>query len=132
MLKRYFLYLLRWQASTPILAAFVWLLTDHIGAMATTILANLVGGLIFFWIDKMIFKQKDFIAIGELWEIKPREVCVDCGLTKRGYRLIKSKELNYDRSEDKNPKFRCRKCSAKKYGNIKADRANYESPDIGH
>lgn len=117
MLKRYTLYLLRWQASTPILAAFVWLLTEHIGAMATTVLANLVGGLIFFWIDMMIFKKKDFISVGELWEIKPKEQCVDCGQERRGYRLVKSRDLNYDRSEDKHPQFRCRRCSAKKYWN---------------
>jgi len=115
MVKRYLLYLLRWQASTPILAVFIWLLTKHIGAMATTILANLVGGLIFFWIDMLIFRKKDFISLGELWEVKPSEICADCGRVRRGYRLVKSSELRYDRSDDKNPQFRCQRCSTRKY-----------------
>ena len=49
------LYLLRWQLSTPILAIVMargaHKSVDWKGAM----LANLVGGLIFFWVDRVIF-----------------------------------------------------------------------------
>ena len=56
-LKRYGLYLLRWQLSTPILAiCLIWL--GGLGEIPATIIANLVGGLIFFWVDKWIFKEK--------------------------------------------------------------------------
>ena len=55
MLKQYLLYLLRWQLSTPILAICLKLLHPHFGDVTVTIIANLVGGLIFFWVDKWIF-----------------------------------------------------------------------------
>ena len=51
------MYLIRWQLSTPILAAcLAWL--GGLGAVWATIIANLIGGLIFFWVDKFIFKEK--------------------------------------------------------------------------
>ena len=56
MIKKYLLYLLRWQLSTPILALILYLL--HTNELIETIIANLIGGLIFFWIDKLIFKGK--------------------------------------------------------------------------
>lgn len=54
MSKKYLLYLLRWEASSPILAIILYLL--HTNELIETIIANLIGGLIFFWIDKLIFK----------------------------------------------------------------------------
>lgn len=54
--KQYALYLLRWQLSTPILAVcLVWL--GGLGELPATIIANLIGGLIFFWVDKLIFRS---------------------------------------------------------------------------
>lgn len=50
MIKKYLLYLLRWQASTPILAVCMHLLSG-LGGIWAVIIANLIGGLIFFWID---------------------------------------------------------------------------------
>jgi hypothetical protein len=55
-IKKYALYLLRWQLSTPILAVCLIWLAD-IGELPATIIANLIGGLIFFWVDKWIFKK---------------------------------------------------------------------------
>ena len=106
--KRYALYLCRWQLSTPILAVvLIWLsaLNDWI---ATTI-ANLIGGLIFFWVDRFIFKSK---LLSAQWEIKNNIECSDCGKIARGYRIVKT--ANYDKSEDKEPKFRCEECSQRK------------------
>ena len=48
MIRKYALYLLRWQLSTPILAVCVYYLTRSLGVMWATIAANLIGGLIFF------------------------------------------------------------------------------------
>lgn len=56
MIKRYGLYLLRWQLSTPILALVLWWL-GGLGTVAATIIANLIGGAVFFWVDKWIFKE---------------------------------------------------------------------------
>lgn len=49
------LYILRWQLSTPVLALFVWLLQDY-GSVVSSIVANFVGSLIFYCVDKRIFK----------------------------------------------------------------------------
>lgn len=56
-MKRFLLYLLRWQLSSPILAlCLLWL--DPIGTVWATIIANLIGGCIFYFVDKLIFKEK--------------------------------------------------------------------------
>ena len=52
---RYVLYLLRWQLSTPILAVVVGALAVY-GEWVAAAAANLVGGLVFFWVDRLIFK----------------------------------------------------------------------------
>ena len=57
MVKKYLLYLLRWQLSTPILALCVCYFAG-LGEIWATVIANLIGGLIFFWVDRFIFKDK--------------------------------------------------------------------------
>ena len=107
-IRRYVLYLARWQLSTPILAfVLIWLSTTD--RWTATIIANLIGGLIFFWVDRYIFTTDDLAA---RWEIKEKIRCTDCNRISRGYRLVKSE--NYDRTDDKIPKFRCEGCSKKK------------------
>ena len=113
MLRKYFLYLIRWQLSTPILTLCMYYLAFNI--TTKTILANLIGGLFFFWVDRYIFKSTIFSA---LWEIKEEIVCVDCGNIAKGYRLVKTQ--NYDRLADKHPEFRCEACSKKKLDQLKA------------
>lgn len=49
------LYLLRWQLSTPILWGVLYLLGSSIWA---TVAANLIGGCVFFWVDRWIFKRR--------------------------------------------------------------------------
>ena len=56
MVKKYLMYLLRWQLSTPILA--ICLSFFNFGNFWNTVLANLIGGLIFFWVDRLIFGDK--------------------------------------------------------------------------
>jgi len=118
--KRYFLYLVRWQLSTPILAPVVAYFKhspsvfgtpeDWIGSSA----ANLIGGLIFFWVDKFIFTSK---TLQSQWEIRENTSCVDCNKICRGYRLAKTG--NYDRLNVKAPQFRCEDCSQKKLDELK-------------
>ena len=110
--KKYFLYLVRWQLSTPILAIVLKLLS-HMNTLWATIIANLIGGLIFFWIDKIIFKKKSDVP---LWEIEENVKCADCKKTGKGYRIVSWGK--YDRSEDKHPEFRCKECSIKKMNTI--------------
>ena len=103
--KRYFIYLVRWQLSTPVIAVvLIWLTT--LNKWIATAIANLIGGLIFFWVDRFIFTSQ---SLASQWEVRDNISCVDCKSIKRGYRLVKTK--NYNRLNDKNPEFRCEKCS---------------------
>ena len=60
-MKRLLAYLLRWQLSTPILAVVITLTTPSCGNLVSTIIANLIGGLIFFKIDQLIFNKNNGI-----------------------------------------------------------------------
>jgi len=111
--KRYGLYLLRWQASTPILAG-VGILLVNMGQLVAAVVANLIGGLIFFWVDQFIFTSQSLAA---QWEVRDNISCVDCGRIARGYRLVRSGD--YDRTHDHEPEFRCEECSKKKAEELK-------------
>lgn len=111
--KRYGLYLLRWQASTPILAG-VGILLASMGQLIAAIVANLIGGLIFFWVDQFIFTSQSLLA---QWEVRDNITCVDCGNIARGYRLVRSGD--YDRTHDPEPEFRCKACSQRKTEELK-------------
>ncbi|HEX3030097.1 MAG TPA: hypothetical protein VHT34_12535 [Clostridia bacterium] len=57
-MKRFLIYLVRWQLSTPVL----WLIITYFNVdnfFIKTVVANFIGGLIFFWIDAYIFGSKE-------------------------------------------------------------------------
>lgn len=114
-IKRYGLYLLRWQLSTPILAPVVAYFKNSPSVFGAkedwvgSIVANLIGGLIFFWVDMFIFTSQ---RLNVEWEVKDIVTCVDCGKEARGYRIIKAK--GYDKTKVAPPEFRCEDCSMKK------------------
>ncbi len=113
--KQYFLYLTRWQLSSPILFLCISLLHE-LSAIWQTIIANLIGGCLFYFIDKYIFNiTKKFSD--EVWEQVENVKCCDCGKVNKGYRLIFKKNL-YNKIEDV-PQFRCKECSEKKYQQFK-------------
>lgn len=114
LLKKYIIYLIRWQLSTPIIAV-VLLVLSNMNAWIATIIANFIGGLMFFWIDKLIFRKKSKVP---LWEIKENYKCDDCHKRTRCFRIVSWD--NYDKSDDPNPEYRCQKCSIKKMNLIKA------------
>lgn len=108
LIKKYIFYLFRWQLSTPVLSiVLIWLAS--LNKWLAAAIANLIGGIIFFWIDKWIFKER---FSSPLWEIKDNIKCVDCGKICKGFRLVKT--INYDRTQDKEPEFRCEECSKNK------------------
>lgn len=114
MFKKYVFYLIRWQLSTPILAVvLIWL--DELPTLAATVVANLIGGLIFFWVDKFIFKTN---VSEPLWEIRDDAVCVDCGHQGRGYRI--AEWFHYHRINEKTPDFRCEHCKDRKMLQVRA------------
>jgi len=115
MILRYLLYLIRWQLSTPILAVCI-VYFNRYGSVWATVIANLLGGLMFFWIDRFIFSGK----IEEpIWAVRENVACDDCGKISRGYRLIKAR--NYDRKSDPRPKFRCEECSVNKASALRGE-----------
>ena len=102
--KRFTLYLLRWQLSTPIL----WLVVRNLGAgLWSTVVANLIGGSIFFWVDRFIFTSK---AV-EMWHVKEKGICDNCGKEASLWRLALAP--GYDR-RDFEPKYFCMECSKKR------------------
>lgn len=107
------MYLFRWQLSTPILAICI-VYFAHLGETWSTIIANLIGGLIFFWIDRYIFTGK--IPFSQ-WHVKENYNCDNCGKLTRCYRLIKTS--NYDKSKDI-PIYLCEQCSIKKANKLKS------------
>lgn len=109
--KRYFFYLIRWQLSTPILAPVMILLASQ-GMWISAVVGNFIGGILFFWLDRSIFRSKYRV----LWEIVEEINCTDCGTKARGYRLVQS--TNYS-AEEKKPEFRCEKCSILKTEELK-------------
>lgn len=59
MIKTYIIYLARWQLSTPILTLILIMMAKRTtNKWVAAAIANLVGGLIFFWIDKWIFEGR--------------------------------------------------------------------------
>jgi len=114
MFKKFLLYALRWQLSTPILAVCV-IYFKPFGDTTSTIIANVIGSCIFFWIDRWLFRRTNLF--GEIWEVRKDIVCHDCNTPSvKGFRLIKAGD--YDRTEDKNPQYRCLVCAKKKYKTI--------------
>ena len=57
LLLNYLLYLIRWQLSTPILSLVLLIFKVGGSPIIPTIVANLIGGLIFFWVDRWIFNR---------------------------------------------------------------------------
>ena len=54
-MSKLFIYILRWQASTPIL--YVCILWLPFSPLVKTILANLIGALIFYKVDQWIMRK---------------------------------------------------------------------------
>ena len=123
MIKQYLFYLIRWQLSTPILTLVLVVLAD-LNPLYATIIANLIGGLIFFWVDKIIFRS---VTKTPYWEIRDDVVCADCGRRVRGYRIVEW--FGYNRAKDKNPEFRCEACKDRKQEEI--SRRLKKGPDTG-
>lgn len=135
LLRRYVLYLIRWQLSTPILAPVIAFFKHSPSMFGTfedwlgSAVANLIGGLIFFWVDRWIFGRTDILR-GEVWEVREAIACADCGLmADHGYRLVKA--ANYDKSNDRKPEFRCQTCSLTKYEHDRGRPSAGAGPPLG-
>ena len=114
--RQFAFYLVRWQMSTPIL----WLVLSQLGAgLGATIAANLIGGAIFFWVDRIIFGGRMDIE----WELLANGACTDCGYTGLVRRLVLAparSHQRYDRRTDPTPQYRCDVCSGEKLQRLRA------------
>ena len=113
---QFVIYLLRWQMSTPIL----WIVVSYLGAgLGATIAANLIGGAIFFWVDRVIFGGRMDVE----WELLANGACSDCGYTGLVRRLVfapgRSRQ-RYDRRTDPSPQYRCETCSGEKLRRLRS------------
>lgn len=118
---KFLLYVTRWQLSTPIL----WIVVSNLGtSLEATVIANLIGASIFFWVDKVIFRARNMVV----WEVVPAGECADCGATGNVRRLAlapggaKSPRRIYDRRDDVRPEYRCSACSKEKLSRLTASR----------
>jgi formate/nitrite transporter FocA (FNT family) len=57
------------------------------GQIVAAVVANLIGGLIFFWADQFIFTSQ---SLAEQWEVRENIARVDCGKVARECRLVRS------------------------------------------
>ena len=126
---RFFFYLVRWQLSTPIL----WLVVSRLGAgLDATIVANLIGASIFFWVDRFIFGSK----AEAIWEVLRESGCADCGEVGLVRRLVLApgagavRPMAYDRRSDDAPKYRCPACSERKLRQLQTSRQVSQSLSI--
>jgi len=109
-MRRFLLYVFRWQLSTPIL----WLAVRQLGAgIGATVIANLIGATIFFWVDRFIFTSK---AV-ELWHYREFGLCGVCGKKEGLWRLVRTGD--YDKT-DAAPVFLCQRCSKEKLKELQA------------
>lgn len=114
-LRRLVFYMIRWQCSTFVLAPAIAFFKHSPNMWGTkedwiaAAVSNVIGSLIFFFVDMWIFRNK---LKNPIWEVKMDTTCTDCGKLCRGYRLIQAKK--YDRI-DAFPEFRCEACSIAKY-----------------
>jgi hypothetical protein len=106
---KFLLYLARWQTSSLILSPAISLFNGTpIWGTPTSWLsasvANLVGGCIFFWVDRFIFTSKTV----EMWHVIPNGTCDQCGKVTELWRLTLAP--GYDKRQDE-PKYLCMGCS---------------------
>lgn len=113
--KHLLIYMIRWQLSTPILAGVTYLFTGTGGdSITTAILGNLIGSIIFYWIDLVTFLSG---TLSHQWEVKEDVTCHDCCTEHvRGYRLVIAPKYNRMKHT---PQFRCETCSQKKVESLK-------------
>lgn len=59
-IKRKLIYALKWQMGSPLIAFILWVM-NKVGSQNTLvniIIANIVGAIVFFPVDKKIFKNR--------------------------------------------------------------------------
>lgn len=56
-MKRFLIYCLRWQLSTPILALSTWYFAC-LGWLWSAVISNLIGAVLIYKIDQKIFSNK--------------------------------------------------------------------------
>lgn len=107
--------MVRWQLSTPILGIVTYWYTGNnpLDSLGSAFVANIIGSLIFFWVDLIIFSRN---TLPTQWEVLENDTCCDCGKIARVYRLALTPKYN---RINNSPEYRCEKCSIEKFNNLK-------------
>lgn len=103
--------MVRWQLSTPILAIVMYFCSsagNPLESINSAIWANIIGALIFFWIDLYTFSLGN---LEEQWEVLDQGTCCDCGSFCRLYRKVIAPGYNRLKTL---AEYRCEKCSISK------------------
>ena len=58
-MNSFLLYLFRWQLSTPVLWYVLKVLLPYTDELIATVVANIIGGCIFYLVDKRIFSKRN-------------------------------------------------------------------------
>lgn len=109
-MKKFLLYLIRWEMSTFTLAPVISLLAIYgiTNSWIAAFTGNFIGACIFFWVDRWIFKSNAF----EIWNIRENGICDRCNKKSEIlYRLVRAPGYNKVNSE---PLFLCMECSKEK------------------
>jgi formate/nitrite transporter FocA (FNT family) len=99
----------RWQLSTFTLAPVIWLLAVYgiTNSWIAAFVGNVIGSLIFFWVDKLIFKSDHY----EVWQTKGGK-CDNCNVDSEYlWRLVRAPGYNRMGTV---PIFLCMECSKRK------------------
>lgn len=101
------LYIGRWELSTFTLAP-VLILLSNVPTLVATVIANLIGALIFYNVDRLLFKRK---VSTPLWEIRENYSCASCGEKGLTFRIVEWGSYN---RIDSFPQWRCWQCAKEK------------------
>ena len=55
-MKRFIVYMARWQLSSIVLAPCIALIPHS--AVLSAVVANTIGAIVFWWVDKLIFSER--------------------------------------------------------------------------
>ena len=89
---------------------------DGLDFTRQTVIANFIGSLIFFNVDRIIFRSTSKVP---LWEIVDDKECYECGTFGTCFRIVEWR--GYNRRVVDKPQFRCEKCRNHKMKEIEVN-----------
>jgi hypothetical protein len=95
------------------IATYFYTGNNPLDSLGSAFVANIIGSLIFFWVDLIIFSRN---TLPTQWEVLEKATCYDCRIVSRVYRLALTPKYNRIHHS---PEYRCEKCSIEKFNKLK-------------